>query len=285
MLVYWGDAWLGTQENPLLLITKSDTLSLSGKWKYNTSIEKRLSGWQNYYNTYSVLYNAMIHPAMPYSISGILWYQGENNVGKGKDYRTLLPLLINDWRLGFKQGNLPFITVQLANHQKRKSEASNHSSWAELREAQAMSLMYPNTGLAVAIDMGEEYNIHPTNKYEVGRRLYLQACKVAYNDSLVVASGPTFKTMKTEGSSIRISFDNIGDGLMVKGKQLKGFSVADENQKFIFADAEIEGNEIVVSSKKISKPVAVRYAWENNPEATLYNRNNLPAVPFRTDNW
>ena len=227
----------------------------------------------------------MIHPLMPYSMRGIFWYQGENNVGKAKQYQSLLPKLIESWRIGFKQGNLPFITIQLANYMKRASEPLE-SKWAELREAQAMSLRYPNTGLVTTIDIGETNDIHPRNKLDVGRRLYQQAQSLVY-DASIIGRGPTFRKMEIEGDKIRIYFDNVSGGLKTKdGDQPKSFAIAGSDQQFYWTDtAYIEGETIVVYSDKVPNPISLRYGWADNPEVNLYNSDDLPAVPFRTDNW
>lgn len=286
VVIHWGSAWLGTDEQPLILTTQNGIQSfrLNNPWKFNATLEPELPGWQNYYNTHTVIYNAMIYPIMPYGMRGIFWYQGENNAGQGKQYQTLLPNLIESWRIGFRQGNLPFITIQLANYMKRVSEPSE-SKWAELREAQVMSLRYPNTGLVTTIDIGEADDIHPRNKLDVGLRLYRQAQALVYDNS-IVGRGPTFRTMKIEGDKIRIYFDNVSGGLKTKDEsQPKSFAIAGSDQKFYWADtAYIEGETIVLHSDKVNDPVSVRYGWADNPEVNLYNSDNLPAVPFRTDN-
>lgn len=287
VVIHWGSAWLGTDEQPLILTTQNGMQSfrLDNPWKFNATLEPELPGWQNYYNTHTVIYNAMIHPLMPYSMRGIFWYQGENNVGKAKQYQSLLPKLIESWRIGFKQGNLPFITIQLANYMKRASEPLE-SKWAELREAQAMSLRYPNTGLVTTIDIGETNDIHPRNKLDVGRRLYQQAQSLVY-DASIIGRGPTFRKMEIEGDKIRIYFDNVSGGLKTKdGDQPKSFAIAGSDQQFYWTDtAYIEGETIVVYSDKVPNPVSLRYGWADNPEVNLYNSDDLPAVPFRTDNW
>ena len=245
-------------------------------------MEPKLPGWQNYYNTHSVLYNAMIYPLMPYTIQGIIWYQGENNTGYAKRYRDLLPMLIQDWRVGFSQGYLPFITVQLANYMKKNNEPIE-SAWAELREAQAMSLKLPKCGLVVTIDIGEENNIHPQNKLDVGCRLLKQAKYLAYNGNTEY-TGPIFDYFKIDGSTMKVYFKHA-KGLYAKGSKVLGFTISGNDKKFYNADAEIYGNCIIVSSPKVSNPVALRYAWADNPDANLYNEDSLPAIPFRTDDW
>ena len=230
------------------------------------------------------LYNAMIAPLIPYGIQGAIWYQGESNAGRAYQYRTLFPAMIKNWRKDWGQGQFPFLFVQLANFMDTKPEP-DESSWAELREAQTMTLALPNTGMAVIIDIGEADDIHPKNKQDVGKRLALWALAETYGNKLVY-SGPIYKSMKVDGSSIVLKFDHIGGGLVAKGgEELKGFSIAGADRKFVWADAKIEGDKVVVSSDKVSEPVAVRYAWADNPVCNLYNAEGLPASPFRTDDW
>jgi sialate O-acetylesterase len=226
----------------------------------------------------------MIHPLIPYGIKGFIWYQGESNAWEAYNYRTMFPMLINDWRQRWQQGNLPFLFVQLANFMETKPLPSE-SDWAELREAQTLTLSLPNTGMACAIDIGEGNDIHPKNKQDVGFRLALLANKIAYkkND---IASGPMYKGYRKEGNRMRISFKNTGSGLSTKdGKEITGFAIAGNDQKFYWAKAIREGNSIVVYSDKVSNPEAVRYAWADNPECNLINAEGLPAPPFRTDHW
>jgi sialate O-acetylesterase len=230
------------------------------------------------------LYNAMIAPLIPYGIRGAIWYQGESNAGRAYQYRKLFPAMITNWREDWGQGKFPFLFVQLANFMAVDPEPVD-SAWAELREAQLMTLALPNTGMAVIIDIGEAKDIHPKNKQDVGKRLALWALAKTYGKDLVY-SGPIYKSMRTEGNKIILDFEHVGDGLVVGGgESLKGFAVAGADRKFVWADAKIEGNTVVVSSDEISEPVAVRYAWANNPVCNLYNKEGLPASPFRTDDW
>jgi len=232
----------------------------------------------------SVLFNGMIAPLLPMRIRGAIWYQGESNAGRAYQYRTIFPAMIRDWRTHWKQGDFPFLFVQLANFKKRQDEPGE-SDWAELREAQAMALSLPKTGQAVIIDIGEADDIHPKNKQDVGKRLALAARAVAYGED-VTYSGPTYKSMKVEDGKVRLTFDHVGGGLVAKGGgPLKGFAVAGADKKWVWADARIDGNAVVVSSKDVAKPVAVRYAWADNPECNLANKEGLPASPFRTDDW
>ena len=232
----------------------------------------------------SSLYNAMISPLIPYGIGGAIWYQGESNAGRAYQYRKLFPIMIQDWRMVWKQGDFPFLFVQLANFRKTVPEPVD-SDWAELREAQLMTLSLPNTAMAVIIDIGEADNIHPQNKQEVGSRLALGALKVAFNRD-IVHSGPIYHSMYVDNGKIRLRIHETGSGLVAKGGgSLKGFAIAGDDRKFVWADAKIEGDEIVVWSDRVPDPAAVRYAWADNPICNLYNREGLPASPFRTDNW
>jgi len=230
------------------------------------------------------LYNAMIAPLIPYGIQGAIWYQGESNAGRAYQYRTLFSDMIKNWRKDWGQEQFPFLFVQLANFMQTKPEP-DESSWAELREAQLMTLELPNTGMAVIIDIGDAEDIHPKNKQDVGKRLALWALADTYGKE-VVYSGPIYKSMKVDGSSIILKFDHVGSGLVAKGgEELKGFAIAGADRKFVWADAKIDGDTVVVSSDGVTEPVAVRYAWADNPVCNLYNAEELPASPFRTDDW
>jgi sialate O-acetylesterase len=212
----------------------------------------------------------------------VVWYQGESNTDRAAEYSDLLTTLINDWRTHWNEGNFPFLIVQLPNFMEAKKEPSE-SDWALLREAQLKTLSVPNTGLAVAIDLGEWNDIHPLDKKDVGKRLVLAAQKIAYGDNKVVYSGPIYKSMKIEGNKIILSFTNIGSGLVAKGGELKQFAIAGNDDHFVWAKATIEKDKVVVWSDNVPNPVAVRYAWADNPEgANLYNAEGLPASPFRT---
>jgi sialate O-acetylesterase len=232
----------------------------------------------------SWVYNGMIAPVVPFGIKGVIWYQGESNAGKAYQYRTLFPALIKDWRNAWGEGDFPFLFVQLANFGQRRDNPGE-SAWAELREAQFMTLSVPNTAMAVAADIGDGNNVHPKNKQEVGKRLALGALHAAYGKNCVF-SGPTYHSMIIQNGRARLKFTSIGGGLTAKGDGiLRGFALAGQDHKFVRANALIEGNEVVVWSDEIKEPAAVRYAWEDNPECSLYNREGLPASPFRTDDW
>ena len=247
--------------------------------------------------TPTALYNGMIAPLLPYAIEGAIWYQGESNAGQAVEYRTLFPTMITDWRQKWGQGDFPFLFVQLANYHPR-DEKPTDPGWAWLREAQTMTLQLPNTGMAVAIDIGQSNDIHPRNKSDVGHRLALHALKMVYGKN-VATSGPLYDAIKMEGTKIRVSFKELGGGLMIgaapstqpsvppekPAAALTGFAVAGEDQVWVWAQAKIEGDQVVVWSDQVAKPVAVRYAWANNPACNLYNQAGLPASPFRSDDW
>jgi sialate O-acetylesterase len=229
------------------------------------------------------LFNGMIRPIIPYTIRGIIWYQGESNADRAYQYRTLFPAMIKCWREAWKEGDLPFYYVQLANFMAVRPEPGP-SEWAELREAQLMALSMPNTGMAVGIDVGEANNIHPKNKQDIGKRLALCALAKTYKKD-VEYSGPLYKSMEVKGDKAILHFDNVGGRLIAKGGDLKGFAIAGADKKFVWAEAKIEGDTVIVSSDKVAEPVAVRYGWADNPVCNLYNKANLPASPFRTDVW
>ena len=235
-------------------------------------------------NRPSVLYNAMIQPLVPFGVRGAIWYQGESNAGRPVQYRTLLPALIGDWRRAWQTDDFPFLIVQLANFMA-PADLPQESSWAALREAQLKTLAVPKTGLAVIIDIGEAKDIHPRNKQDVGLRLALWALRDTYSKEMT-CSGPLYESMKVEGNRVRLRFAHLGGGLVAEGGPLKRFAIAGEDRKFVWAEATIDGGTVVVSSPAVPKPVAVRYAWANNPEGcNLYNAAGLPASPFRTDDW
>jgi len=281
----WGGGGLNPPADELYITDENSRISLAGKWLYKKDLEPSFPEILNYQYYPTVLFNAMINPLIPYGIKGFIWYQGESNAEAAYNYRKLFPMLIADWRKRWNQGKLPFLYVQLANFRKRK-DLPSESDWAELREAQTLTLTQPNTGMACAIDIGEAGDIHPKNKQEVGRRLALIANKQVYKEKDCISSGPMYKSYKIEGNRMRINFDLTGSGLSVKeGNELKGFAVAGNDRQFHWAKAVIEGNEVIVYSEKVDKPMVVRYAWADNPDCNLVNSEGLPAVPFRTDDW
>jgi len=291
-------------DKPYQLSAAGQTIDLKGQWQYQLGAtmdplpSKTFIQWQPL-----GLYNSMIAPLLNYSIKGVIWYQGESNTGKSLEYRKLFPALIADWRQKWNQGDFPFLYVQLASFMEAKDQPSD-SNWAELREAQLKlvrrspegkggTLAVPNTAMAVTTDIGEWNDIHPLDKEDVGNRLALAARKLAYGDKKVIHSGPIYDSMKPvvslsnpiEGNKITISFTNIDGGLIAKGcDKLRYFAVAGPDKKFLWANAKIKGNKIIVWNDSVPNPVAVRYAWADNPEgANLYNKAGLPASPFRTD--
>jgi sialate O-acetylesterase len=233
----------------------------------------------------SGLYEGMITPLLGYQFRGALWYQGESNALKAHQYRTLLPTLISNWRSAFQQPNLEFLIVQLPNHGAIPAEPSE-SAWAEMREAEWMTVQdVPHTGMAVTIDVGDPNDLHPHKKKEVGERLALWALGTIYKEPIEY-SGPLFASMKIDGTVMRLQFTHTGSGIEARGDSvLHGFALAGEDRKFHWADARIEGNTIVVSSAEVRKPAAVRYAWGDSPICNLFNKDGLPASPFRTDHW
>ncbi len=231
-------------------------------------------------NVPTVLYNGMIAPLVPLAIKGAIWYQGEANVGRAAQYERLLPAMIEDWRSNWGEPNFPFFIVQLANYSTRHQEPAD-DPWPELREAQTYTADHVSkVGLAVTIDIGDGADIHPRNKQDVGKRLALAALHTAYGEDLPY-SGPVYQSKSTEGSTLIVQFRHTDGGLKADGAP-KGFQVAGPDHKFHWADAKIVGDTVVVSSPDVSNPVDVRYAWDADPEATLYNGAGLPAVPFRT---
>lgn len=229
----------------------------------------------------STLFNGMINPLRPMRIKGVIWYQGESNAGRPAQYRTLFPALIGDWRKQWGY-DLPFLFVQLAGYGPNKPEPADYP-WAELREAQTMTLSVPGTGMASTIDIGNEQDIHPSDKQDVGHRLALAAAKVVYGED-IVDSGPTYQSMKTENQQIRIRFSNVGSGLLIRDRYGygRGFEIAGSDGKYHWAQARLDGQDIIVSSPLVEHPAAVRYAWSNTPDGNVYNREGLPAVSFRT---
>lgn len=276
--IYTGNIWW----NPAFL----------GKWYYKPGVKIDARKFSkphvvnvSPFSSPAILFHGNIAPLVNLSLKGFIWYQGESNVSRAEEYRQLFPAMINDWRKHFKQGDLPFLFVQLANHLPEPSEPVE-SEWAELREAQAMALALPNTGMATAIDIGDAWDIHPRNKQDVGKRLALQALKIAYGKD-ITAQGPTFRNMEIKNGKAIISFDHA-TGLHSKDKYgfVRGFAIAGADRKFHWAKAWIENETVVVFSEQVPEPVAVRYAWADNPgPLDLYNHENLPAIPFRTDKW
>lgn len=280
-----GGGIYGDSEKLFLDWVGKPSISLAGMWKYQPAILSKNYGNPGFGpNQFpSCLYNAMIAPISDLSIKGVIWYQGENNTRNPKQYQQLFPEMISDWRKQFGQ-EFPFIWVQLANFMA-PADQPKESNWAELREAQSMTLSLPKTGQAVIIDIGEANDIHPRNKKDVGYRLALAAEKIAYEKELVY-SGPTYQSIEINGSQAVLTFSNVGEGLITKDKYgyVKGFAIAGADGQFVWAKAAIKDDKVLVWSEAVSSPKFVRYAWGDNPDdASLYNQEGLPASPFRTD--
>lgn len=264
-----------------------DRIDISGDWKFKIAkaVLQNIDLGPNSYPT--LLYNGMINPIVPFGIKGVIWYQGESNADRAQQYRRIFPNMIKDWRAQWGQGDFPFLFVQLANYMKPDRQPGD-SEWAELREAQTMTLDLPNTGMASTIDIGEADDIHPRNKQDVGKRLALNAFKVAYNKDIVY-TGPMYESVEFKDGKAYITFTETGSGLAVKDKYgyVKAFAIAGADRKFHWAKAEIiNPNTVVVQSYAVPDPVAVRFGWANNPDdLNLYNLEELPANPFRTDDW
>ncbi len=264
-------------------------IPLGGDWKAAASVDARPPhalplGYENYPIMPVVLYQGMIQPVAPLALTGALWYQGEANASRAHQYRTLLPAMIRDWRDVFHQGDFPFYIVSLPAFQTRRDQPGT-DDWAELRESQALTAQNaPNAGLAVTIDTGEADNIHPKDKKPVGERLALLALARHYGKN-VVSSGPVYRSVERAGHALRINFDHTDGGLKVHGDKLGEFSVAGSDRQWHWATATIEGDTVVVTAPEVPEPRAVRYAWQANPQATLFNGAGLPAAPFRSDDW
>ncbi|MDX2301808.1 MAG: sialate O-acetylesterase [Microscillaceae bacterium] len=272
-------------DKPYELSVGAQSIDLKGVWLFKLGAKMDPLASQTFIRWKPLgLFNAMIHPLLNFGIKGAIWYQGESNASRPTEYQTLFPAMIQDWRNQFQQGDFPFLFVQLANFMEAKDQPSE-SDWAKLREAQLKTLSLPKTGMAVSTDIGEWNDIHPLNKKDVGHRLALAAQKIAYKDEKTVHSGPIYEAMKIEKGKITLTFTNTGSGLTAKGgKALKHFAIAGADRKFVWAQAKIIGNQVIVWHEDIPNPVAVRYAWADNPEgANLYNQEGLPATPFRTD--
>ncbi|MBN1392614.1 MAG: hypothetical protein JW947_07405 [Sedimentisphaerales bacterium] len=279
-------------EKPYELVGAGQTIDLKGPWKYKLGATsdplspKTFTQWQPV-----GLFNGEIAPLLNYRIKGVIWYQGEANTKNPPDtknpreYQKLFPAMVADWRQRWGEGNFPFLYVQLASFMATKDQPSE-SNWAELRESQLKCLSVPNTAMVVTTDIGEAADIHPQNKLDIGKRLALAARNLAYGEKDVVYSGPIYKSMNVSGNRIVLTFTETGGGLVAKGcGGLKHFAIAGPDKKFVWAKAEIEDERIIVWSDEINNPVAVRYAWADNPDgANLYNNAGLPASPFRTDN-
>ncbi len=273
------------KDKPYYLFSGGDTVRLDGEWQFRVgAIQAPIAAIKPYYEPPAGLFQGMIAPMLPYAIKGVIWYQGEANANNPTPYQQIFPALIRDWRRQWNN-DFPFLYVQLANYMESKPYPTE-SNWAKLREAQLKTLSVPNTGMAVIIDIGEWNDIHPLNKQDVGKRLSLLAQYLAYGEKDVESAGPLFHQLRINENKALISFTHTSKGLHCKGAALQEFAIAGQDKKFYPAHAEITGNTIRVWSEQVPQPVAVRYAWANNPaHANLYNGAGLPASPFRTDNW
>jgi len=297
---FGGGGFAGPPEDMLLSCgSRNECIPLYGLWRYRVelALDPRAIGGPGQpgvpyppASPYSSsrpagLYNGMIRPCAPLSLRGGIWYQGEANAYHAYQYRTLLPALISDWRKAFRNDSMAFGIVQLANYLQPDTVPSS-SDWAELREAQLLTVDHtPKTGLAVTIDIGDENDIHPKNKLDVGRRLALWAVAAVYGDTAVEYSGPALTSAVFQGDSAILTFSHAHGGLEARGGPPRGFSVAGDDQAFAWASGAIAGNKLVLRSAAVARPVAVRYGWANNPPCNLYNKAGLPASPFRTDTW
>jgi sialate O-acetylesterase len=254
-------------------VTTDSLLAADGKPKIN--------------NYPGLLFNGMINPIVTLPIKGVLWYQGEANIGRAYEYRKAFALLINDWRAKWGQGEFPFYFAQLSSYKGNNGTSNNGSMWAELRESQAEALTIANTGMAVTIDVGEIDDIHPRNKQTVAKRLAAIALHKTYEKS-IACYGPQFKSMSIESDKVRVTFDHSATGLKTRTgeSEINGFEIAGSDGTFYPATAEIDGNQVIAKSEYVKSPAAVRYAWADNAShANLYNADDFPAAPFRTDDW
>lgn len=274
-------------DKPYEIIIGENKVDLTGLWQYKLGTEMEQLDSQTFIQWKPAgLYNAMISPLLNYRMKGVIWYQGESNIDRYAEYKELFITLINEWRKKWNQGKFPFLFVQLPNYGEAAKQPGR-SNWANFREAQMQALELPNTGMTVAVDIGEWNDIHSLNKKDVGKRLSLAAQKMAYREDQIVYSGPVYQSMRIGEDKIIITFEHVGGGLVVcGGETLNQFSIAGNDQLFVWAKARIQDDKVIVWSEQVKKPVAVRYAWADNPEgANLCNKEGLPASPFRTDNW
>jgi sialate O-acetylesterase len=282
-----GDGGFYGSADGLFLEAGDRAFPLAGPWMYRESVTGKAFDYVDISpNMYpSLLYNAMIHPLTAFPVKGVIWYQGENNAGQAGHYRTLFPLLINDWRTAWGK-ELSFYWAQLANFME-KEDAPANSNWAELREAQTVTLSLPRTGQAVIIDIGDAKDIHPRNKQDVGLRLALHALNRDYGFGETVCTSPAFKSMEIRDHQVTVTFDSAAGGLCVRNKYgyVEGFAIAGSDRQFYWARGTVDGDRVILESERVKNPVAVRYGWAHNPDINLYNKAGLPATPFRTDDW
>ncbi len=280
-----GEGGINGRAEQVRITGEAGGVSLSGAWKYaagpsHAELPPRPQSPDLSQNTPSVLFNGMIAPLVPLAIRGVIWYQGESNRTRPQQYRELFPALIRDWRAQWSR-ELPFYYVQIAPF----TYPGDTGEAALLREAQAAALATPGTGMVVTLDIGERYDLHPGNKQEVGRRLALLARARTYGDRRLIDSGPLCRSMQVEGPAVRLVFDHVGSGLELRPARRGRFLIAGADRQFFTAEARVDGRTLVVSSRRVPRPVAVRYAWGASPDASLFNLEKLPAAPFRTDDW
>lgn len=275
-------------DKPYCLVAGGDTIDLTGRWEYRVGEVYQREGFPprgiSAQHQPAALFNGMIAPFTGYASKGFVWYQGESNASRADLYRQFLPVLISDWRNHWNEEELPFLYVQLPNYME-VNYSPEESDWALLREAQLEALKVPHTGMAVAIDLGEWNDVHPDRKKPVGERLAKIAKKVAYGEEDIVYSGPVYRSSEAEGNRVILAFDHVGSGLVSgNGEELGHFAIAGADRKFRWAKAIIEDNRVVVWNDQIKEPKYVRYAWADNPRfANLYNKEGLPASPFRVE--
>lgn len=284
---FGGEGGIHGKAEDLYVEADGKRISLAGDWKYRIGLSLKgfppapVSPIQS--SSYpTVLFNAMVKPWTAFPIKGVIWYQGEANVGRSEQYGDLFPALITDWRRQWRS-NFPFYFVQLANFMESKKIQPN-SEWAALREAQTKALKLDQVGMAVTIDIGLADDIHPKNKQEVGRRLALLALAGSYGKN-VSSSAPVFQNYIIKGDKMELDFGQKQDGFKIKDTTLKGFTIAGPDRVFYSAEAMVQNGKIIVSSPKVSVPLAARYGWADNPDCNLYGENGLPVAPFRTDCW
>jgi sialate O-acetylesterase len=265
------------------LTVGNSIIPLNGEWKFLVESVKKAT---NENSLPSLCYNAMINPLIPYAFRGVLWYQGESNAGRSYQYRKAFPLLINDWRQKWNNPAMPFYFVQLATFHTT-GNSNEGSGWAELREAQTLTLKLPNTGMCVTTDIGNPFDVHPTNKQDVGKRLAALALNNTYNKKMI-CNGPAYRSMEVKGDQLILSFNDTGTGLFTPDKYgyIKGFEIAGKDRVFYYAKAFIKGNTVVLYSEKVPEPVAAHFGWVGDAsDCNLFNMEGFPAVPFRTDEW
>ncbi|UEG54830.1 beta galactosidase jelly roll domain-containing protein [Mucilaginibacter daejeonensis] len=283
-----GGGGVTGKPDDIQLLVGEDTIGLAGQWKFQVASLSQATNNNADPNVFpSLLYNGMISPLVDHSVKGVLWYQGENNAQRAVQYRTALPLLINDWRKSWKQPDMPFYIIQISSWKASGGDSRLGSQWAELREAQTMASKLPNTGLVVTVDVGETNDIHPKDKQDVGKRSAALSLARSYGMALPY-QGPSYKSMQIKNGKAMLTFSDAEDGLWVKDKYgyIKGFELAGANERFYYAKATLDGNKVILENPNVSVPVAVRYAWADDAgDANLYNKAGFPLVPFRTDDW